>query len=297
MKKRIQALVTSIIFILSISVSNVVFAEDNITVRLNGKTLTFDVQPQIINGRTMVPMRTIFEELGATVEWEQETQTITSVKDDTTIKLTIGVPSISINQYVPRELDTAPCIVNGRALVPVRAISEAFHMNVDWDGATKTVLITPPNVNATAYNTLKNAILTRGEKSSVGSDYYIYYRPSSKAYSMMFTYEPTGDFLSIYFDSDNKSYGQRTGVCLFLYEDMNPSILYTLEFSSGLEYNMHANYPKATQPYVVTSNTIPDGIYSEATELLKSIFSIMDSVTQLQTGISFSNLGVFYIAN
>ncbi len=295
MKKRIQALVMSIVLILSMSVSSVVFAADNITVKLNGKILIFDVQPQIINGRTMVPMRTIFEELGASVDWDGATQTITSVKGDTTIRLTIGVPNIKINQQIPRDLDTAPCIVDGRTLVPVRAISEAFHMNVDWDGATQTVLITPPNVNMTAYNTLKNAILTRGEKSSTGSNYYIYYRPSSKEYSMMFSYEPTDDFIAIFFKEDSSLNGLETTACIFLYEDMNPSVLYTLKFSSGEEYIMHADFENATQPYVVTSTTIPDYLSYNAVKLLNSIFSLMDLETTLQTGVSFSNLGIFYV--
>ena len=61
MKKRIQAVVMSLILIITMSVGSVVFAADNITVKLNGQTLSFDVPPQLINGRTMVPMRKIFE--------------------------------------------------------------------------------------------------------------------------------------------------------------------------------------------------------------------------------------------
>ena len=291
MKKRIQALVMSSVLILSTLVSSVVFAEDNIVVKLNGKILIFDVLPQVINGRTMVPMRTIFEELGATVEWEQETQTITSIKDDTTIKLTIGIPTITINEYVPRELDAAPCVVDGRTLVPVRAISEAFHMNVDWDGLTRTVSITPPNVNRTAYNTLKNEILSRGEKSNVGYGYNIYYSPSS-TYAMLFSYEPTNNFLSIYFNHEKN--GMETTVSLFLYEDMNPSILYTVKFSSGEEHKMHADFPKATYPYVVTSTTIPDYLSSDTADLLNTVLSLMDFETESQIGVSFSDFGIFY---
>lgn len=112
-----------------------------IQVLLNGKEIVFDVNPQTINDRTMVPMRAIFEELGATVEWNGETQTVTSVKDDTVISLTIGVPSIIINGE-EKTLDVAPVVIDSRTLVPIRAVSEAFMLNVDWDEDTKTVLIT-----------------------------------------------------------------------------------------------------------------------------------------------------------
>ena len=60
-----------------------VHCEDNIKVILDGKTLEFDVQPQIIDERTLVPMRVIFEALGAEVEWEEETQTINARRSDT----------------------------------------------------------------------------------------------------------------------------------------------------------------------------------------------------------------------
>ena len=140
MKKRILILVMSFILGLSVSLGSVVFSADNITVKLNGQTLSFDVPPQLINGRTMVPMRAIFENLGATVNWEQSTQAVTSVKETTTISLTIGAPSIVINGSI-KSLDTAPCVINGRTLVPVRAVSEAFNLNVDWDSATNTVII------------------------------------------------------------------------------------------------------------------------------------------------------------
>ena len=69
---------------------------DTITVVLNGETIDFTddagnkVDPQLVNNRTMVPLRAIFEALGASVEWDGETQTVTSKKDETTISLTIG---------------------------------------------------------------------------------------------------------------------------------------------------------------------------------------------------------------
>lgn len=151
--------------------------------------------------------------------------------------------------------------------------------------------ITPPNVNRIAYNTFKNEVLTRGEKSNVGSDYNIYYRPSS-SYAMLFSYEPTNNFLSIYFSHEKN--GTKTTVSLFLYEDMNPAILYTIKFSPGEEYKMHADFPKATYPYVVTSTTIPDNLSSDTAELLNTVLSLMDVETQSQIGISFSDFGIFY---
>ena len=114
---------------------------NNISVILNNSPIVFDVPPQIINERTMVPLRAIFEALGASVDWNQETKTVTSAKGDTTIQLTIDSDTMYVNGS-PRMLDSPACIVDGRTLVPVRAISEAYNTNVDWNGDTRTVTIT-----------------------------------------------------------------------------------------------------------------------------------------------------------
>jgi len=111
-----------------------------ITVEINGEEVEFDVQPQTISGRTMVPMRRIFEALGAYVEWDDATQTITAVRDETTVIM-------QINNYVMRiddeevTLDVSPQLINGRTLVPARAIAEGLGMDVDWDEVMRTVII------------------------------------------------------------------------------------------------------------------------------------------------------------
>lgn len=115
--------------------------DSNISVNINGMPLSFDVVPRIINDRTMVPMRAIFEALGAEVSWDGELQTITAVRENDTIRLTINEPRIYVNKAL-KELDTAPIIIDDRTLVPVRAVSEALGCTVDWDGETRTVAIT-----------------------------------------------------------------------------------------------------------------------------------------------------------
>ena len=107
----------------------------------NGTSKALDVPAQIIDSRTMVPLRAIFEALGASVEWDDATKTVTSVKGDTTVKLTIGQASINVNGE-DKALDVPAQIVDSRTLVPVRAIAESFGCDVAWDDPTKTVTIT-----------------------------------------------------------------------------------------------------------------------------------------------------------
>jgi len=132
-------------------------AEDNIKVILNGEQITFDVPPQIVNDRTMVPMRTIFEKLGASVQWLEETQTIYAHFSSHTIHLKIDDPEMHImdssqdsseqSQQII-SLDVSPVVIDGRTLVPVRAIAEALGLEVNWDGNMQTVIISQgTNVN------------------------------------------------------------------------------------------------------------------------------------------------------
>ncbi len=114
--------------------------ETVITVMLDGKRLPFDQHPIIENGRTLVPLRVIFEALGAYVKWDPDTQTITATKGIKTVILQIGSAQMTVNDTV-KVLDVPAKLLNGRTLVPVRAVSEAFGCNVDWDETTKTVIL------------------------------------------------------------------------------------------------------------------------------------------------------------
>ena len=139
MKKRIISLFAAAAMTLGLSVVTV-HAENDISVVLDGEKLAFDQAPVMINDRTMVPLRAIFEALGASVDWDENTRTVTSTKDGTTVKLTIGENKFYRDgAAVP--LDVPGTIVNERTLVPVRAISEAYNCWVGWDGRTQTVKI------------------------------------------------------------------------------------------------------------------------------------------------------------
>ncbi len=118
-------------------------SENEITVRIDGQNVEFDVPPLLMNNRTMVPLRAIFEALGATVEWNADARTVTSSKGNTTIVLTINSPTMYVNGAEVL-LDSPACLANNRTFVPVRAISEGFGTVVDWDSNTKTVMISSP---------------------------------------------------------------------------------------------------------------------------------------------------------
>lgn len=115
--------------------------EKDIDVAVNNMYLYFDQEPIAQSGRILVPLRVIFEALGATVEWEGTTQTITAVRKGTTITLQLG-SDVMYKNGTPVKLDVPAIAQNGRTLVPVRAISEAFNCDVQWRQDLYTVIIT-----------------------------------------------------------------------------------------------------------------------------------------------------------
>ncbi len=141
MKKIIALIICTAIIISCASFS--IYAEDEIKVIIDGEELEMDVSPVIINGRTMVPLRAIFEYFGADVDWWQDTKRIYAYLGSVNISMSVGRESASIN-YKKVTLDSPAVIIDGRTLVPVRVIAEAFHADVSWIADTKTVVISTP---------------------------------------------------------------------------------------------------------------------------------------------------------
>ncbi|WP_422446172.1 copper amine oxidase N-terminal domain-containing protein [Thermoanaerobacterium sp. DL9XJH110] len=117
------------------------------TVRLNGKEMTFpDQQPYINkNMRTMVPVRFISEGLGAKVGWDEKSKTVTIEAKDRVIKLRMGENKATVNGKT-LTFDTKAEFKNGRTMVPLRFVSEAMGAKVFWDEAAKTVEINMPDI-------------------------------------------------------------------------------------------------------------------------------------------------------
>jgi len=144
--KRVAIILLALVTVVS-TLSMQVFAENEIKVLLDGQELIFDVPPQLIDNRTMVPMRKIFEAMGANVDWNGDIQTVTATKDDITVIMQIDNKVIKVNGE-NITLDVPPKLVDSRTLVPARAVAESLNAKVEWDGETSTVII--------KYKTLQN---------------------------------------------------------------------------------------------------------------------------------------------
>lgn len=149
--------------LLAVSMTTLVFmnysayADGEISVIIDGNPIVFDTPPKIIADRTMVPMRAVFESLGASVSWNDNTKTASADKDGINIRITIGDYHIVKNGEII-EIDSPAVIISGRTLVPVRAISESFGCSVNWDGDTRSVIISSgADYNGTAASPITSA--------------------------------------------------------------------------------------------------------------------------------------------
>lgn len=134
--------------------------DDAVKIMLYGKELVCDTPPVIVNDRTLVPVRAIFEGLGKYITWAPQTQTVAvfpsrSNRSVPEFTLTIGYYDfIALINRVKRvvKLDVPAQIINDRTMVPLRAIAETLDCEVKWDEMTRTVTIDKPAANKCGYD-------------------------------------------------------------------------------------------------------------------------------------------------
>ncbi len=184
MKKRIIAALLAACLILAVTVPAAAYETRSATLDYSGISIKLDgayltprdvtgavVNPFIISGTTYLPVRAVASALGLKVEWEQETQTIyltsggarqtlsggPNTAEATKVKATLKYPGIRIildgRSLIPRDVNgTAvdPFVIDGTTYLPIRAISSALGLGVDWDGSSLTVLLTTGGAQQTS---------------------------------------------------------------------------------------------------------------------------------------------------
>lgn len=145
------------------------YSAEEVKITIDGNALTgLDVPPVIINERTMVPARAVFENMGCDIAWNEATQEVYIMHNTDLIVLKINSNEGTKNGTA-FSMDTPAKIVNDRTLIPIRAVSEAIGCQVGWDDASRTVSISTtvseePQEN-TDSNTNENTENSSGETS------------------------------------------------------------------------------------------------------------------------------------
>ena len=151
--RKLIAMTLTALFIFAL-IPAVIYANDNIRVTIDGQQVTFDNQsPVIVNGRTLVPVRGVFEQLGFVVGWDGEARQATLTSDDYIVIITIDNATFTTNG-VSHILNVPAQILGGSTMLPIRAVLESVGYYLDWDGGTQTVLISSTPFGERATTTL-----------------------------------------------------------------------------------------------------------------------------------------------
>lgn len=145
MLKRFVSMLLVVLIFLGMSALSAV-GSDEVGLYINGEKIVCDVAPEIINGRTLVPLRVIFDKFGAEVFWNDSLRQVVVSTDSSIIIFNID-SKISYVNGVAFNIDVPPIIINGRTLIPVRFISERMGYDVVWDGTKRAVYITSSKLN------------------------------------------------------------------------------------------------------------------------------------------------------
>ncbi len=244
--KKLISLSLAVLLLMGMMVTPVLAAKE-VSVYLFGEKLSFDVPPQIINGRTLVPMRVIFESLGYTVDWDKDTRTATAVREDMTIRITENSYTMYVNG-VAKTLDVPPCIVEGRTMVPARAISESSGYKVDWDNDTRAVLITMTD-------SLDEKILTKIGDYEISQAYY------NCVYNMFFSsYSQYEQYFGENWLNEDTGYGMTFGE---LIEDDTRNQIEQLATAAVISKNQ----------YGITSDNVRDDVELQIADVIESLGS------------------------
>ncbi|MDR0272439.1 MAG: CAP domain-containing protein [Clostridiales bacterium] len=165
MKKFMLFLILTVLF-----ASNVYANQINVTIE--GERVVFaDQLPAIIDGRTLVPIRAVFEHIGFAVVWQEASQTVTLTRGNDIVRISIGSPQFTSNGQT-HALDVPAQIIGGRTLLPIRAVLESVGYTVSWNASTNTVIVTAaPERQST---TIPNRRLTESEIEAWTNNYQAY---------------------------------------------------------------------------------------------------------------------------
>lgn len=177
MKKIISLIICMLLLVSSFTFT--VSADEEIKIKIDEEYKIFDVSPVIISDRVMVPMRGIFETLGAKIGWEESTKMVLATKGEQYVSVQINNPDAFLNGE-KITLDAPPQIINSRTMVPIRFVAESLGCKVDWDDTSKTVII---STDASTTETIKKVAIVKLDDLGYSS-----YQSFNKAYEFFKSY-------------------------------------------------------------------------------------------------------------
>ena len=141
--KKLVALCLSLLLTLTLAAPAAAAGKDDgVKVQVNGRLVDFpDAAPEVVDGRTMVPLRAVLEALGAEVDYDAASQTTRAKLGGVSLSHAVGTDKIDISGGQALTMDTVSYVRRGSAMVPVRFFSQALGYEVYWDGGSRTAVV------------------------------------------------------------------------------------------------------------------------------------------------------------
>ncbi len=137
--------------VLNIDGEQIYYDASPITLEINGQIIdqsSLPMEPIIIDNTTLVPVREIFENLGAVVDYKNDTREIFIGYNNSLITMTVDEYTYYVNG-IAQTFPVPPKIINDKTMIPVRAVSEGMGLIVDWDDTTRTVSVSESDITTT----------------------------------------------------------------------------------------------------------------------------------------------------
>lgn len=149
---RAKLLLCTAAAMLAVAIFPIAVLASSTGVTVNGVAVEFsDQEPVVIDNRTLVPVRGVFEHLGFEVEWLDDTRTAVITNSTHELRIAVGSNVFTTNG-VTHTLDVPAQLINGRTMLPIRAPLESVGINVGWEEATRTVTVSTPELPTQTVN-------------------------------------------------------------------------------------------------------------------------------------------------
>ena len=234
MKKIIITLIIVVMILPVVGGMLNVNANGDVSVTVDGEKVVFpDAKPFIDeNGRTLIPVRFVTEDLGATVEWNAEDREVYITKDKANVLIRIGQERILVNG-VTKTMDTKAIIRYDRTYVPIRYVAEGLGATVGWDAGTRTVIITTVKDVEPTPTPVKKPSATP-TKDPVTGWIEIEENLTWVEYSMSILWDEDNEILNKRYDAAEKMFAERYGKDIakeiFAYVRLKQTREYVLEY-------------------------------------------------------------------
>ncbi|WP_281486617.1 copper amine oxidase N-terminal domain-containing protein [Lysinibacillus sphaericus] len=258
-----------------------------ITITVDGVQLKTDQPPAMIQGRVMLPLRAIFEALGANVNWDSRSQTVTGYKGDTTVVLKMKSKVATIDgQSVT--LDVPAQILRGRTMVPVRFVSEALGQEVDWNSKNQTVTIISDTPSYISISPASNVSVRDVNDQGDGRDMEISFSRSST--------ESYVDHYRVMVLKASKSFNLASALKV---SPSNYTVVSTSNSNRAVTLSQNSrdvdgDFIRNDQPYVVRILAVGKGSYSSvlSSSSAKITLTNLSSVTEV-TNVRMNDINDF----